>query len=80
MLPIPESYHRLRPLIFGVLVLLLVGLPWLLLYRAENRSYDLTISTGQPGGIYTPLAGAIAEVVSKDHPRLSFELKPGAGA
>ena len=80
MLPTFERYHRLRPLFFGLAVLLLFGLPWLLLYRTTNKSYELVVSTGQPGGIYNPLAGAIAKVTSEDHPRLSFELKPGDGS
>ncbi len=56
-----ERYRLLRPVLFGLGVVLLIGLPWLLAYRAENRDYALVISTGQPGGIYNPLAEAIAD-------------------
>ncbi|MFT4548345.1 MAG: TRAP transporter TAXI family solute receptor [Verrucomicrobiales bacterium] len=75
-----DRYRRLRPILFGLAILLLVVLPWLLLFRAENRSYQLSISTGQAGGIYQPLAEGIAEVVRKDHPRLNFESRPSDGS
>jgi len=75
-----ERYRRLLPLILGCGVLLLFGLPWLLLHRAQNREVSLTVSTGQSGGVYNPLAGAIAEVVADDHPRMSFKLEPGEGS
>ena len=50
MLPLPARFQRLRPILFGIGVLVLVGLPWLMLHRAENRHHHLTISTGQMTG------------------------------
>ena len=75
-----EKHRFLRPILFGLVVLLIVGLPWLLIYKAENQAHELSISTGQLGGIYSPLAEAIALVVSKDQPRLSFESRPSDGS
>jgi TRAP transporter TAXI family solute receptor len=81
MFPFSEKHRHLLPILFGLMVVLLVGIPWLLIYQTESQAYQLSISTGQQGGIYNPLAEAIGEVVNKDQPRLSIEsrLSDGSG-
>ncbi len=77
---VDPRYRRLLPFALALGALLLFGLPWLVLKRAEHRPLALAISTGQAGGVYQPLAAAIAGVVSKDHPRLSFTFQAGDGS
>ncbi|MGB6223254.1 TAXI family TRAP transporter solute-binding subunit [Haloferula sp.] len=75
-----HQLRRLLPFLLAGLVLALFILPWLMLVQAQRQSYQLRISTGEAGGLYQPLAAAITEVVSKDHPELTFEQQPSEGS
>lgn len=72
--------RRLLPFILAAVVLALFAIPWLVYYRGQAKSYTLTVSTGQPGGVYHPLGQAMADAVHRDHPRLKFKLLESAGS
>lgn len=72
--------RRLLPFILAAAILALFAIPWLVYYRDQTKSHTLTVSTGQTGGVYHPLAEAMAAAVSRDHPRLNFKLLPSDGS
>ena len=72
--------RRLLPLLLAAIVLAVFAIPWLVYYRSQTKPHILKVSTGQPDGVYHPLAHAISSTVKRDHPRLTFDLLHSDGS
>lgn len=69
----------MRRLLWLSIALAVAGLPLLLAApAATQQKVEVVFSAGPTGGSWTPMAGAISEVVKKAFPDVSVQVEPGA--
>lgn len=61
-----------------LLTVAILLLPFFLFQK--NKPVRLTLTSGQPGGVYYPLAQSIAKVVAKSYPHIIIEVKSSKGS
>lgn len=69
----------MRRLIWLSIVVAVAVLPLLGADPASAQKADVIFSAGPTGGSWTPMAGAISEVVKKKFPEVNVQVEPGAG-
>ena len=66
---------------FAVIILLIaVTLLLPFCFSQKNKPIRLALTSGQPGGVYYPMAQSIAKVVAKSHPYITIEVITSKGS
>lgn len=66
---------------FVIIILLAVAMLFLPFFFSHKKNpVRLTLTSGQPGGVYHPMAQSLAKVVAKSHPYITIEVKTSKGS
>lgn len=69
-----------KRILIGTILIIAVILFLPFCFSHKNKPIRLTLTSGQPGGVYYPLAQSIAKVVAKSYPYITIEVQSSKGS